>query len=644
MSGLVAFACLAGLSACVRTPPSDDSGGGPAGDAPSLQALGGDGFVVIWADRDLAVGESIQRVEPDGSTTSLGDHGDLWFDLEPGDSYRWVGADESLEISPGQLELSLNSDGSRVAQRGDAISRIVTWTGADLYGLPVALVVQRDAETWLEASCEDTLPCWRDEPTWWGTWEQGDAPADLAPAWYAEAEEPSVTAFDIGLEVVRDGVGLGLASIDDVQVETGRTLLWGDLHAHSNLSGDACEDFDDSCLPWGDGPGAEMFAAAEEAGLDFLAVTDHAEHESYLRLDQGFELDIHSETLRLAAAADGGPVIPIVGFEWTGVYSLVDEATGHRAVGGGHRTVIFDGLEPCGEFWAGAGEFESAKSQLGFEDYLERDLLLDQPDVFLAHLAVVAQGCEPVRYLSWFHHPGAAVPRPVNWEHPTNRDLGDVLVEIYSEHGSSECHDLSASGCNWSVEEIFHEPSSTVQAALQLGYALGFLGGTDSHDGRPGSVEDGPSVVIMVDADGEVIFQEQTASGGVTGALAASSVPGRVEIVDALEQRRTLAASWLFDAVRVAAVGQDGVVYLPGDDVPAAASPLDLLVEIEDAAVESWRIEVVDPYNELHLEGTEASLYEPLDLGVGDVRYVRVRATMQDQEHRLWASPFFGVQ
>ena len=78
--------------------------------------------------------------------------------------------------------------------------------------------------------------------------------------------------------------------------------------------------------------------------------------------------------------------------------------------------------------------------------------------------------------------------------------------------------------------------------------------------------------------------------------------------------------------------------------MPADASPLELLVELEDVAVESWQIEVVDPYNELWLEVDQASLHEPLDLGVGDVRYVRVRAFMQDQEHRLWASPFFGVK
>ena len=36
----------------------------------------------------------------------------------------------------------------------------------------------------------------------------------------------------------------------------------------------------------------------------------------------------------------------------------------------------------------------------------------------------------------------------------------------------------------------------------------------------------------------------------------------------------------------VAALGADGQVYLPGSDVPASASPLQLLVDLEDPGVE----------------------------------------------------------
>lgn len=645
--GAVVLVSVMGNQACLEggdVHPNDPEGIGVEVKPPVLQALLGDGFVVVWTDRDLGWGEAIQRVDEDGTPAPLGEHGHLWIDTRPAAAYRWEGADVELEIEPGSLDLIVDDAGQPgLANRGDALTRGLWWQGADLYGLPVALVVERDGEAWLEARCADGLPCWRDEPVWWGRWDQGDPPAELGLAWLAELDQPAVVELEVRLELLRHDVGLVLATASSEAVETGRSVLWGDLHTHSNLSGDACEDRGNSCLPWGETPGDQMLPVAEELGLDFLALTDHAEHQTYHRLDQGYDLDSQEQTVSMAAAADGGPVIPIVGFEWTGTYDAYDSATGAVNEAGGHRTVIFDELHPCPEFWVAAREFESVKSELGFEDYTERGFILRTPDALQEHLAATAEICGPVRLLSWFHHPGLSLPRAVNWDLDMTRELGDMVVEIYSEHGSSECYDPAGSGCDWALDPAEHLPSGSVQAALQRGYSLGFLGGTDSHDGRPGSLEDGGSVVVFGGPGGYQII-EHDSPGGVTGALVASASPGRKEILDAVELRQTVASSWLFDAVRIAAIGQDGLVYLPGDDVPADASPLELLVELEDVAVESWQIEVVDPYNELWLEVDQASLHEPLDLGVGDVRYVRVRAFMQDQEHRLWASPFFGVK
>ena len=611
---------------------------------PALQALLGDDFVVVWTDRDLAWGERVLRVASDGELSTLGDQGSLWVDLDPAQAYRWEGGDLDRTVEPGLLQLKVEDQlAPALAQRGEALVCSLSWEGADPFGLPLALAVERDGEAWLEPSCEDGLPCWRDEPVWWSRWDQGDVPQALDTSWLAELDEPTLSLLEFRLELVRNEVGQVLAVASDRAIETGRQVLWGDLHAHSNLSGDACEDIENSCLPWGDAPGDQMFAKADEAGLDFLALTDHAEHETYLRLDRGTELDAWEQTLALAALAEGGPVIPIVGFEWTGVYNVRDLVHGGNVLGGGHRTIIFDGLAPCDAYWAGAGVFASSKSLLGFEDYIQRSTLLGFPDELARHLAAADASCDPVRHLSWFHHSGVAIPRPVNWDTDMNRELGDGVVEIYSEHGSSECHDATLEGCDWSVLEGLTAGSGSAQMALQQGYTLGFVSGTDSHDGSPGSIEDGPSIVVMGEVDGVPIFQEQTTPGGVTGTLVAGAAPGRVEIVDAIEQRHTVAASWLFDAVRIVAVGQDGQVYLPGDAVPATAFPLELAVEVEDQAVDSWRIEVLDPYGEIHLVVDQGQLYELLELGAGDVRYVRVRAWMQDQEQRLWASPFFGV-
>lgn len=614
------------------------------GDPPVLQALWGDGFAAVWTDRDLAWGERIERVGVDLSVTEIGDHGHVWLDLEPGATYRWVGPDAEEEITPTVLEIEVVSEGQpAAAQRGDVVARGLSWKGADLYGLPVALVVERDGEAWLDARCEDGAPCWRDEPVWWARWDQGDIPEDLEVSWWAELEDPGLAEMELRLELVRSEVGSTLAAAQHEVLETGRSILWGDLHTHSNLSYDGCEDPENGCLPLDERPGAEMFAVAEEFDLDFTALTDHAEFSQYNRSDLMLDLDIWEETLRLAAEAEGGPVIPIVGFEWTGVYNEYDPDSGGVIAAGGHRTVIFDELEPCQEYWVGASNPETRKDAVGIERYIYRGAIQGSPDAMLAHMDMAAETCGEVRHLSWFHHSGLNRPRAVNWTLEMHRQLGDAVVEIYSEHGSSECHDLGLDGCDWSVDDTIFEPSGSVQSALQQGYDLGFVAGTDSHDGRPGSIGDGPGVIVGDVGGSSDGYHLQFAPGGVTGALVAGDTPGRKDIVDAMELRNTLAASWLFDEVRILAVGQDGEVYLPGDDVPAAASPLQFVVEIEDEAVESWLIEVLDPYSEVWISAEHSSLDEPLDLAAGEVRYVRVRATMQDQEHRLWASPFFGV-
>lgn len=625
---------------------NDPEGVTVEGEPPLLQALHGDGFVLVWVDRELAWGEQIQRESEEGAWSVLGDFGTTWLDWDPAATYRWVGPDQEVEVEPTELVVEVSAvDQPAVYNRDEAILRDVSWAGADLSGLSMALVVERDGEGWLEARCEDGEPCWRDEPAYWKRWHKRDLPDQLSVGWWAELDEPGVDPVTISIEVVRHEVGGSLASVPVDVPQTGRTVLWGDVHSHSNLSYDGCEDRDNDCLPRGDRPGDDLYALAAEEGLDFLAVTDHAEFSTYNRSDIGLSLSIWEETLALAQAAEEqGEIIPIVAYEWTGLYSIYDHETGNLDAAGGHRTVVLDSLDPCEEYWIGASSPESRKDEVGIERYIFRSAIFGQPDEMQDKMAQAANNCGEVRWMSWFHHSGLQRPRSVDWEQQVNRDLGDVLVEIYSEHGSSECWDVSLDGCEWSVDTQLAVSSGSIQNALQIGYQLGFVAGTDSHDGRPGSVDDGPGAIVGSVGDGDEGYHLQFASGGVTGVLAAGEEPEREDIFDALELRNTYAASWLFDEVRVAALGQDGEVYLPGDEVPEAASPLDLMVQIEDGVVESWQIELLDAENEAWLVAEHSRLDEPFDIAAGEVRYVRVRAWMQDQEHRLWASPFFGVE
>jgi hypothetical protein len=82
------------------------------------------------------------------------------------------------------------------------------------------------------------------------------------------------------------------------------------------------------------------------------------------------------------------------------------------------------------------------------------------------------------------------------WNLVENTPLREHLVEISSEHGVGECVDPNAADCAWRVNSsVEYVPEGAVQNALGLGHRLGFLAGTDSHDARPGSVDDGPGLV-----------------------------------------------------------------------------------------------------------------------------------------------------
>ncbi|MFT5680141.1 MAG: hypothetical protein ACI8RZ_001046, partial [Myxococcota bacterium] len=282
---------------------------------------------------------------------------------------------------------------------------------------------------------------------------------------------------------------------------------WGDLHAHSGLSWDGCEDWEADCATRDDTPGADFFDNAEAAALDFAALTDHAEADRlYPDGLSGDSLAIWDTQQALVQAAEDGPVVALLGYEWT---AFREERQGNRLTGT-HRTVLLADPDACADYrvagWAlPDGEKSHEVGAAVFID--EADDFAETPAELWQALSEADQTCASVRWLTYAHHPAYSVPQVTDWSLEENTPSSEQVVEIYSEHGSSECIDLTADGCDWRINTgQGYYADGSIQAALSEGYQLGFVGGTDSHDARPGSLDDGPShIAHWLDTDGDGI-------------------------------------------------------------------------------------------------------------------------------------------
>lgn len=411
-------------------------------------------------------------------------------------------------------------------------------------------------------------------------------------------------------------------------------VYWGDLHAHSGLSADGCENPEALCLPDATLPGEAFFANAAANGLAFAAITDHAEFVRYQRPMDGVELDIWDRTHQLIAAAEGGAVIPILGYEWTASSARTDPP-------GVHRTVLVEDPKACAAFRVPGYPQPATKARGGTgEMYLPNTApsVVDSRGLAAALSAAgLRDGCVPSRTISFLHHVAASIPASVDWTNPAFPLATDTVVEIASEHGTSECQDPNLPECQWHLHAETYAPLGSVQSALAAGFRLGFVGGTDRHDADPGELSLGPGASgHLYDSDGDGVVDAgalQYTTGTLTGVIADSPLT-RAAIFDALASRHTFAASRTITGLSVTATDSAGTTYLPGDDLPAGT--YDIGFSLLDPLVSSWSAELVNP------SGATRAVGE-LPFAAGDIWYVRVKLTVDGGEHRVWASPFFGL-
>ncbi len=642
----------------------------------TFEALSGEGGVVLGAD--LPDGDwSVEAVDPGGEprpaqlavgglTIDPDGNADTIYRVTPdgGDPIEFTPArltliDSSIPVpalllAGEALTLGLALDpGAATLARGDLVLRRVTDDGQVSYFNPTCA-----GDATLAPACwiHDPEPLAADL----GVGELTDADQHLPP-YTPIATEPRGVRFGLFLRIV-DDQGQEVLAGDEVQaVFLGRRLVYGDLHAHSNFSDDGCEDAEAACADRGDSPAEDFFDNAVAVDLDFAALTDHAEWD-VLSTEGQSPIEIWPathEVVEEALSLEDAGFVPLLGYEWSNaveVWEFMDpdeDGDDHREeLTAGHKTVLFRQTTACADYRIGAPRHTDpiTKGHSG-QTYSHDD---DAPAAlttgeFNELMEQAAGSCGEQTWMTFFHHSAFLIPTPVDWALPDNEPdpTHERLLEIASEHGSSECRDPSSDGCGFWVDEFdYHQHLGwgTAQEALALGHRLGFLGGTDSHDSRPGSLDDGPGAIGIFhelggsEDDPPRMFHD----GAITGAY----VPGeidRVALWDALWARHTLATTGPRGRLAVAAVTDDGLVAMPGDEIPVDGFPLTLLVTVEPGdPYEVERVEIIEPDGgttvaQAEGESLTISLDDP---GTGAV-YVRARIWDGGDEHRVWFSPLF---
>jgi len=666
--------------AAIPSCDGDDDDDSAAAVRYAIEAMAGDGGVAVFVAPSSAGGLTVEATAVDGAvysvpwvsdTTAIDTRGtaETSFALLDGDDELTrctpIAPGVSATVSPDPailladdpllLQMTVDADGLTLAAADLLVRRRLLPSGDMTYLDPGCL----EAEVLEDA-------CWLESPTAL----QVDVPVAgieslVLPPHAPVTDGPQVEEIGLWLHVHADDVGEVYAGASVRATFLGATLMWGDPHAHSNLSHDGCED-PDTCRDRGATPGEDFFDQAVDAGLDFAAITEHAEWQQ-LVADASATYALWDEILERvedAQAYEDSGFTPLLGYEWTSYVHPVEAledgelAVDHPEVfNRGHKTVLFYATDVCEPYRIGAETltevFVKVESGLVYSQDHDRPVA-STIDQLHDHLAEAAGECGDAELLTFYHHPAMKFPNPVNWSLAVNEPDPqlEMLVEIASEHGSSECLDPEQEGCDfWITDDPINEYLwwGSVQQALALGYRLGFVGGTDSHDGRPGTLDEPSTIAVPVDTDGDGIpdgISHQFTSGAITGVWADPHATPRDALWDGLRSRRTLATTGPRGAIAALAQEPDGTPHLPGSVIPSDRFPVTVTVSLDpgdDYDIEV--IEVVDPADGSVVDSSEGGvLMADIDAPDSPALYVRARLWDGDTEHRIWLSPFFVGQ
>lgn len=286
----------------------------------------------------------------------------------------------------------------------------------------------------------------------------------------------------------------------------GKRYFLGDIHAHSGVSGDGgSSDLDGTCEGNDCGTFEDIFQVARSNGLDFAAVSDHINGSRVTASSDGYEALI---ALTIAENDPTGGFVTLPAAEvWFG--------TPTRMLG--HKTLLFFGSDDDLANLTLADVRHSGSESSRVDDCAAVWSWADSLQATWGDVLVIP------------HHPALVAPMPTDWS--CTDTAYEAGVEVYSEHGNS-LGDGTGYDDPWSgtdVDSTVHFAIDPAGAALQMG----FLGGTDKHNSRPGDV---------CNKDDE--HTNHPYGGGLTIAVVPESQTfDRASIHDAIVDRRTLAST-----------------------------------------------------------------------------------------------------
>jgi hypothetical protein len=227
----------------------------------------------------------------------------------------------------------------------------------------------------------------------------------------------------------------------------GQTFYFGDLHAHTGISPDGGASDLKNCMdPAVCGSMADVFTTAQSNGLDFVAFSDHSTATAAAFNDFLAEI--------LAATTDTFVTIPAI--------ELILRYSGGGDIGHKNAYVFQDD----NTLLAGLTKFEMTGTITP----------TTCADVW-TNVASLSTDFGPS--LEFAHHPAAGNIMVADWS--CHDQAYQPVVEVYSGWGNSLDFATDYDPLDTPIED------STVHEALETyGLKVGFVGGTDGHDTRPG--------------------------------------------------------------------------------------------------------------------------------------------------------------